>query len=304
MASTQKRRQRAEETDLGAGASTAEVGANAKIARVVLPAGLSASVDAARSALVAVAEAMRRQRQSCQYLITPGGFVSHHPDRAFGGPAGWRARPGDDGALRAVARDILGAVLAPPVASILKPVASFVTLAIDVHGTDRIHGEFVASVDVRSEPFSEWWTGKSYPAPGQEHRLVHLVELESHCQELSGERVLVLGCHDLSIFSRRGGANLTRGSLRWQRARAMRSAFRDFDPEIVLHHPHGTDTAQTWAASWSGLREDLPSVGSWASAIRHENPWDEDIRQDLATVLLRTRTRREPTIDVVVAPRD
>jgi hypothetical protein len=80
----------------------------------------------------------------------------------------------------------------------------------------------------------------------------------------------------------------------------MRDTLGGFAPTVVLHHPHGTDTAQTWAASWSGLEASSPTVGSWASAIRHHNPWGEPRRQELPTVL--DRTRSEPTCDVVVAP--
>ena len=47
------------------------------------------------------------------------------------------------------------------------------------------------------------WTGKSYPVDSQQHTLVHVKDLCSHFLEIGSERLLVLGCHDLHLFSGR-----------------------------------------------------------------------------------------------------
>jgi hypothetical protein len=251
------------------------------------------------------AQSLRAGGQTVRYLITPGGFRTIRTSDRFSTPAGWKSEAGGELPLRAYAEDALDELLAPALVAAVADVASFLTLGIDVHGSNGIHAEFVATVDLaasaaRRTPVATW-TGKSYPADGQENTLVHIVDVASHCQVIGGDRVLVLGCHDLSVYNPRGAANLSAGSYRSRRALEVREEVRGFEPTVVLHHPHGTDTARTWALSWSALRTALPSARTFASAIRHKNPWASSERQPLDQVLRDTRSADDATIDVVVS---
>ena len=41
----------------------------------------------------------------------------------------------------------------------------------------------------------------------------------------------------------------------------------DFKPTIILHHPHTTDNAATWRASWNALARRHPTLRAWASGV-------------------------------------
>ena len=57
------------------------------------------------------------------------------------------------------------------------------------------------------------WTGKSYPMGRvQEQTLVH-APLESHLLTFNGAPMLILGCHDLNLFSERARASQLCGSI-------------------------------------------------------------------------------------------
>jgi len=93
----------------------------------------------------------------------------------------------------------------------LKGIAEYITLGVDTYkgeiSTTRRHiggphAELVFVVDLSRSKF--YHTGKSYPTPNQQRWLVRVPDLESHFVELIGVgKVMVLGCHDLSIFNPR-----------------------------------------------------------------------------------------------------
>jgi hypothetical protein len=124
--------------------------------------------------------------------------------------------------------------------------------------------------------------------PWQEGSLVQVTQLDTHLQHLAGERVLVLGCHDLNMFSPRGKATQRRGGPRSERCAAMRNLARDFRPTVVLHHPHQTDSPNTWRGAWAGLRAALPTVEAWASGITYRHDGGK-CRASLAKVLKATQ---------------
>ena len=130
--------------------------------------------------------------------------------------------------------------------------------------------ELVAVVDVVAGKVIRW-TGKSYPTSSQEQDLVQVTDLRSHLLELAGERVLVLGCHDLNMWSPRSRANQAQGSRRNIRCTSMIELAAKFKPTIVLQHPHTTDTVRIWSVAWSGIRQSLPSVAHYASGIAYYN---------------------------------
>jgi hypothetical protein len=100
----------------------------------------------------------------------------------------------------------------------MRQVTKYLTLGVDSPLRNKVtttanritspHVELVCVVDLGSEPFRLHWTGKSYPTNSQADRLVRITDLTSHFTKLGpiGE-VLILGCHDLTMFNPRARAN-------------------------------------------------------------------------------------------------
>ena len=136
------------------------------------------------------------------------------------------------------------------------------TIGIDTHV------ELVAVIDL-STGLTCHWTGKSYPVGEQEDTLVHETDLTSHCW-LSEPRTLILGCHDLNAFSHRAQATAKRPA-RVERWKALDRLAHELKPAIVLHHPHEIDSPNIWSGGWSGIRQRLDSVRTYASGIAYFN---------------------------------
>ncbi len=66
----------------------------------------------------------------------------------------------------------------------------------------QLHIEIVTLLDLKTNRY--FLTGKSYPTAGQENGLVRFQDLETHFVDLPIGKVLILGCHDLNVFSPRG----------------------------------------------------------------------------------------------------
>jgi hypothetical protein len=174
-----------------------------------------------------------------------------------------------------------------------------ITIGIDVNdGPGGAHAELVAVYDVAKRCIARW-TGKSYPTSSQEDTLVHVVDLDSHLLEIADERVLVLGCHDLNMFSPRGRANQAENGLRRKRCDAMRALVAKFRPTVVLQHPHSTDTPNIWRLPWLSLAKDTPSLHAWASGIAYYS-WGDRERAELARVLDLTKSDATQVLDVVL----
>jgi hypothetical protein len=110
--------------------------------------------------------------------------------------------------------------------------------------------------------------------------------------------VLVLGCHDLNMFSPRVRARVIKGGERWQRCERMREVVRQFRPTLVLHHPHATDTWRTWRMPWLSLAKDHPQVTDWVSGICYYRG-GQPPRASLDDVLTRTTSAPQSTLDLV-----
>ena len=250
------------------------------------------------------------------FAVTPGGFLQAPFPYDWEGRRGWSSGPKDFRALLGYAREAVDEVLTQDVLDAARRRAQFLTLGVDLNDPsgkrkmDRqargTHAELVAIVDVeRGEPAR--WTGKSYPVSWQERTLVQEADLESHLFRCGDERVLVLGCHDLNMFSARSKANLKVGSERYRRSKRMRRLARSFKPTIVLHHAHSTDSPRIWSTPWSGARELLPRYRGvrhvWASGIGYyygDDPPRGEPRGELCDVRRSTRCCEGHVIDVCV----
>jgi hypothetical protein len=240
------------------------------------------------------------------FLVTPGGFFSLPFPKNWSGNTGWNSTVPDIKPLVSLGDAFLRGILRG-VAKAAHGKVDVITIGLDMNENGdlkRPHVELVAVFDVSLGKIVRW-TGKSYPVPSQERDLVQFADLETHTVRIAGERVLVLGCHDLNMFSPRGRANQRLGSERHRRCDEMIHLVRRFKPTVVLHHPHQTDSARIWAQGWAGLRGRgrklrLPEgkeIHSWASGIAYYN-----CRRDasLDAVLRATRGGDRNDLDIVL----
>ncbi len=216
----------------------------AKYGRLVMDGAWSGDLCAARQLLRDVAAALPKNRRlTC--LCTCGAFLR------FDWPAGLPYQgnldptPNEVGVLTEAAESAVRKVLTKDLTEGLRTCSDYLTLGVDtkkdkVSTSEEIieqpHAELVCLVDLRSDSIR--WTGKFYPTVGQQRSIVRFPDLESHFVSLDGDPVMILGCHDLSVYSARSQAR-ARG---WRQN--LNSEFRALAakhrPVEVLHHPHTT----------------------------------------------------------------
>jgi hypothetical protein len=146
---------------------------------------------------------------------------------------------------------------------------------------DHPHAELVCLVDLQTGALH--WTGKCYSL-AQQQNIVRFPDLSSHFVQLDSDPVMILGCHDLSVYNPQTQA-VVRG---WKQdvGSAFRALAVGHNPVAVLHHPHSTTTVWTWKGKWQRLEQELPLVKQYlgAGAYSYRDPgWDR--RDDLASVL-------------------
>jgi hypothetical protein len=186
----------------------------------------------------------------------------------------------------------------------LRGCADYLTLGVDTY-KDKIsvtqahipepHAELVYVADLTERTFH--FTAESYPTTGQEEGLLRNTNLGNRFLELAGNKTMVLGCHDLTIFNPRSDAKAS--GWRSVVKQEFKNLAAEYEPRWVLHHPHTAIKKRTWLAAWGGLAESLPSVESYAGSgtySRKDNGWDE--RNGLPDVLASTKSR--DVMDVVV----
>lgn len=236
-----------------------------------------------------------------KFLLTPGGFAQQPFPRNFRGQLGWNSTEKDLARVLGEANEYANEVVSARVLSAARGRVEFITLGLDLiddGGVTAPHAELVAIFDVSTGRLLRW-TGKSYPVSDQEHTLLHVADVRSHLLEIGGERVLVLGCHDLNMWSPRSHSRQKPGGERRQRCDWMRKLARQFRPTVVLQHPHQTDSANIWALGWSGIMKDLPDVTSAASGIAYYGRNGEP-RRPLESVLARTQRGEKNTLDICI----
>jgi len=166
----------------------------------------------------------------------------------------------------------------------------YLTLGVDVYQDDdacSTHAELVGVYDTKRGRFVAW-TGKSYPLQWQASSLIHCNDLETHFPTLNGVSVLLLGCHDLNIFSPRSRACASPGTFKRRVMDKMDRLVRKYKPEVVLHHPHYTDSPRIWRVGWTGAERYIPSCHTYSSGIFYGCPDKEEPRGLLEDVLAKT----------------
>ncbi len=263
------------------------------IGRVVVQGRPVDGATSPRDMLLDVLNNQWPQQSLAKFLITPGGFVSEEYAGAWPKNLGWDSTPAALVPLIEAAGDLVKRVVNRRVLTAAAGKAEVLTLGVDLRAPSGAeHVELVAIVDVVSGQVVRW-TGKSYPTGYQEHSLLHVAALSSHLLRVAGERVLVLGCHDLNMFSPRAHANQDPEGQRRLRCDSMREMVDRFRPTVVLQHPHSTDTPRIWRMPWLSFLGEAPDVKAWASGIGYYNGRGNARRAPLKVVLEQTHGGQE-----------
>ena len=277
------------------------------LARVLIAGPWVGDVGEARSLLERIASHWP-QGQKVWCLVTPGAFVRFDRDALPTVGDNYQPPPEAVDKLFSVARQCCERLLDDRLRSALLRCARYLTVGVDSQKEKisrsqqhikEIHSELVCLVDLKTGKIHV--TGKAYPTTGQQGTLIRIPDLQSHFVSLDCGPTMVLGCHDLSIYSNRGESTTKQ---RWRKE--IRAGFKQlakkYKPAVVLHHPHTTIKKTTWIQSWNKLKEDLPSVKNFTGAGRYsedDEGWAK--RHPLDDVL--ERTKLGPTLDIVVHTR-
>lgn len=245
-------------------------------------------LSVAKNILIHACSKSSRPKKKHLVLQTPGGFICYRQELS-GFTSGEKTDPQDFSLLTKDAEVFCRRLFDEKLKSLLKRTAHYMTLGVDIKGmSDWKHAELVGTYDTWKERFV-YWTGKSHPTTSQIKDLIYCRNLQSHFQKLGGVKVLVIGCHDLNMFSSRAESNSRRGTYKWNDIKTMKRLAKKFKPIVVLQHPHKTDSAKIWATGWCGVRECLPSVKTYSSSINFLNGGGGKTRDPLELVLDKTK---------------
>ena len=154
--------------------------------------------------------------------------------------------------------------------------------------------ELVGIYDLKKKKVIRW-TGKFYPTEGQKRDLVKINDLRTHFMELNHQNIAILGCHDLNVYSPRGQATANPTGWKKKVADKFKEDCKSFNPDIILQHPHTTDTPNIWNLAWRTVEKELPNVKHFASGIKYYNRYGE--RGEIEKVL--SKTKKGDVIDFV-----
>lgn len=271
---------------------------SSSIGRIIIKENWDGKPEGARSLLENVYVKWPKDRK-VNVIITCGGFIQFKWPVGLGwDEIGDNKNPNKDVIAFLVSEAEKNAryVLRDSLNNRLARIADYITLGIDSF-KEKIskaqanirepHVELVLLVDLKAMKF--YWTGKTYPTPGQEHGLVRITDMATHFHYLEGiGQAMILGCHDLTIFNNRN-MNKT-GKWRKNIKDNFRKIAKTKEPVIVLHHPHTTVTTGTWRNGWSTINKTLQSVIMYAGAGRYFEADREKSEYDpLDKVLERTK---------------
>lgn len=207
---------------------------------------------------------------TADFLLMPGGFVSEAWPSRWTSGWGWNSDANALAVLHGHVAACVSRVIDKDVLNVGRKRVKAIVFGIDV-GPDESTGALAELAVVYDLERAEWTlTGKSF-LRGDQRRVVRIAQLASHFVAVADQRVLVLGCHDLNIFSPRG-RSLQRacGRLAVLR-REMDLELERFAPTVALQLPHGTDTPRTWSAAWNALTS-VARLRAWASGISYFHP--------------------------------
>jgi hypothetical protein len=171
----------------------------------------------------------------------------------------------------------------------LKEIADYFTIGIDgKNPMNKQHIELVAVYDLKKEEVIRW-TGKFYPVEQQKNDLIKITDLDSHFIRLNNQNVVILGCHDLNVYNPRGQKAAKEDGWRKLKADEFKKLCKEFNPDIILQHPHKTFSPKNWSLAWGNVKEELPNVLHFASGINYQKNKVTDTLRPISKVLERTK---------------
>ena len=278
---------------------------NPSIARVIIAGEWKGNPIEAKPLLENICEKWPKGRK-VKFLITCGGFIQFDwPESISRMDIGNNKHPNKDSvdALVKEAEKCARYVLSGGLDKKLGEFTDYITLGIDSYKEkisttqnyiNQPHIEFVFLKDLRQGNL--YWTGKSYPTPAQQNGLVRIANLDTHFFDLDIGKVMILGCHDLSIFNPR-----SKNARGWRRKvnDDFKKLAKKEKPIYVIHHPHTTVKRRTWLNAWGCLRKTLPSVEQYAGAGRYYECDLERSEWDTLDKVLKD-TKNTTSIDLII----
>jgi hypothetical protein len=227
------------------------------------------------------------------YFTTPGGFFQKTiPNSHFVSISNTKNSTAIQKFVK-IAENEFDRVISPTIRKKISKRCEFLTIGFDIFSEDYAdsRNEFCWHVELvglyNTKNYKAKWTGKSYPIESQKKYLTTVNDLSSHFIELNDDRLMVLGCHDLNMFSPRARANSKPGSEKYKVNRKMHTMATEFRPNIVLQHPHTTDTQNIWLLPWKSIEKEFFEVELYAGSGRYFNQQGE--RSTIAKTLEKTK---------------
>lgn len=231
------------------------------------------------------------KKNTYEFIVTPGGFLTFEfPDSLQYDLDIEKAEKKSISTLQKAANLAIVSFfesLNPTTFKKLKETGDYFTIGVDgFNPTNKQHVEFVAIYNLYKEKVSRW-TGKFYPTEGQKNNLIKIIDLDTHFIKLNNQKVVILGCHDLNVFSPRGQARANPDGKKKFLADSFKAKCKKFKPEIIIQHPHTTDSPNIWNLAWRTVEKEMPYIKHFASGIKFHNK--NGVRGDLDKVLNKTK---------------
>ena len=278
---------------------------NPVLARIIIASDWTGNLKEAKKLLENIYQKWPKGKK-VKFVITCGGFIQFEwPDFISKEMIGNFRNPNSKivNILVEKAEKSVKSVLTKDLLDKWREVTDYVTLGVDSYKEkisttqnyiNQPHIELVFLIDLRNNKF--YWTGKSYPTPNQQNGLVRITDLKTHFFDLDVGKVMILGCHDLTIFNPR-----SKNAKGWRKEvnEKFKKLTKKEKPKFVLQHPHTTVKVKTWLNAWRCLKKTIRSVEIYASAGRyHESNRQFSEYDKLDDVL--TYTKCGNTIDFLV----
>lgn len=253
------------------------------IRRIITTSNVPVSIKN-RFAAYCVEQACQVDAEPVTVFQTPGGFLVDEQElQSF--YTGVQSLVSEFKRVVRNAQKVVERFLSKNIRKLLAKNTYFFTLGLDVHDLNSDnHVELIGTYNTKKERLI-YWTGKSYPVESQARTLLYCRELKTHFQYFGRTPILILGCHDLNIFSPWSRALSSSDSYKGQLIADMQRICDSFRPQVVLHHPHLTDSSKTWSTGWSGVRKFIPTTHTYSSGIHYKNLYGNARRQSLEKVL-------------------
>ena len=117
-------------------------------------------------------------------------------------------------------------------------------------------------------------TGKSYPTVYDAKMGVKPYPMNTHFFKYSSDSILILGCHDIKLFSGRV-RSIVKGERR-KKVNQFDRLFKIEKPKVILHHPHVTNDFRTWNHEWRWIENNIHC--EFASGIYYEKGKNGDLK--------------------------